>query len=174
MSTFSSYGKQVIRIIIFLLGIYEFFAVHSLWNQRDSLASSSHRFVLLKEDVITQHTPAFYLLLILYFYLGINRITWALTTQFFPAQNHFIVWLNLLLTHIAELVFFYSLALMPHFNPAGLGLTDLLPKVVSLEIGNKNSRVSLLFVPFIIFLVLLHGPDVKRRSTPNARSEKQD
>lgn len=160
--------KQTIRVVIFLLGIYEFLAIYTLWQVKDSLQSSSQRFVLLKQDVITQHKSAFYLLLILDFYLGINRIAWAVTTQLFPGQNNLILWLNVLLTHLAELALFYSVAFLPHFNPQNVGLVDLLKGVASLEIGNKNSRLTLFVVPLIVLLILLHGPSAeigKQRSS---------
>lgn len=164
--------KRIIRIVIFFLGVYEFYSIFTLLQIRDHLTDSSERFILLHPEVIIENPPAFYLLLIFYFYLGINRITWAVTSQFYPDQNHFYPWLQVVLTHFAELFLFYSLAFLPQFNSQQLNVVQLITKVAALEIGNKQSRMVLLVVPLILLLLVIHGPTVEKASLKVSQGKK--
>jgi hypothetical protein len=152
--------KRMIRIVIFFTGVYEFVSIFKKLSHANDLSSLSEDFLIYNPSNIINHKPAFYLLLIFYFFLGINRVTWAVTTQFFPKQNHFYLWVMVVLTHLAEMVFFYCLAFQPHFSQNET-IPSLVMKVARLELGNEKSRLPLLLVPAIVVALAFHGPTVE-------------
>jgi hypothetical protein len=149
--------KTVLRTIIFLLGVYEIISIVIILVAPD-IRSKQSDFLLMDSELVVQEKPVLYLLLVFIFFLGLNRITWSVTAHLYPKQNNFLIWFNLVLLHTAELLMFWTLALMPHFNPNNLGLADVYQKALTLELGNHHSRDILVVVPLLLLMTILHGP----------------
>jgi hypothetical protein len=125
---------------------------------KNDVRDSQSDFLLLDSELVVSKTPVLYLLFIFVFFLGLNRVTWAVTVHLYPAQNNFLLWLNVVLLHSAELILFWSLALMPHFNTNNYGLVELYQNVLTLNVGNGHSRDVLVVVPLLLLIILAHGP----------------
>lgn len=150
--------KLVLRVVIFLLGLYEFGWLINFYLKGVHAVKSD--FLLNDADLIVMHKPALYLNLIFIFFLGLNRVCWAAGVHFYPKQNHFWSWMNLVLTHAVELFFFLNLAMLPHFNTSGdASVVDVYLKGINQELGNQHSRDILLVVPTLLLMTLLHGPN---------------
>lgn len=152
--------KAVIRVIIFLLGLYEFGRLAALFFiSNDPNAILRGDSTLFNAELLIQEKPALYLSYFLNFVLGLNRLTWVLNIHFYPKQNHFWSWINLVLTHSAELLLFLSVLVLPHFNVNNeTNLLNLYQQAVKMEVGNKGSRDILVVVPLLLLLSILHGP----------------
>jgi hypothetical protein len=179
----SAFFQRSTRYFILFTGLYEFYVIGSRLavNILDSSAANdpSAYNPLFNPSVLIRNKPVYYLLLIFAFFLGINRLSWSITTILYPKQNHFVLWLNVVFTHVAELIAVYSMATLPHFNTGHDDFPALLSKVLNLEVGNAESRFVLCVVPVLVLLVTLHGPKVVTSSpnTPtvdNATSKKTD
>jgi hypothetical protein len=163
--------KRVIRIVFLFLGIYEFYLIYNKVHGMNSPDSASAELFnpLFESKLLFNERIAFYLYLLMNFYLGINRLTWFFITQFYPRQNNFYVWLNVVLTHFAETALFYFLAFLPHFNYLNDGFVDLLRKIVSGKVGDGDSRKALLIAPLVLLLLVIHGPLVEIEMNDSTR-----
>ncbi len=148
--------KEIIRAIIFLIGIYEWVSIISIF--RNDINTTKSDFLLLDADFIAQEKPALYLLVIFVFFLGLNRLTWTLSLTLFPKDNHIYLWWNVVLLHAAESIMFLTLAMKPYFNTTQEpNLIGLYRKVLTLELGNNHSRDVLVIAPLLLLLVIVHG-----------------
>jgi hypothetical protein len=155
--------KRTIRIVFLFVGIYEFYSIYNKIHGMSSPDSASSQLFnpLFDSKLLFNERIAFYLYLLMNFYLGINRLTWFFSIQFNPRQNNFYVWLSAVLTHLAETVLLYFLAFLPHFNISGYGFVELVRNIVTGNIGSGDSRKGLLIAPFLLLLLVLHGPTVE-------------
>jgi hypothetical protein len=169
--------QRLIRYFILFSGLYEFFVIGSrlfIYVSDASAASDPSSYnPLFNPSVLIHHKPMFYLLLVFAFFLGINRLSWSITTILYPKQNHFVLWLNVVVTHFIELVAVYSMAALPHFNTGNDRFPTLLSKVYNLEAGDVQSRFVLFMVPVMVLLVTVHGPKVVTSSLNSGAVDKR-
>lgn len=144
-------ASVVIRVIMFLLGIFEFFIVAEILSTPlDKMQPLYQKHFLYPPSWFD--IPNRYLLVIFTLFLGLLRICWA------TSNGGWGPWLCLCATHSFELVFVWTLALSAHFNPHNYDLSTLVQKVINFEVGTRDSSVVLMVVPVLFVLSILHGP----------------
>jgi hypothetical protein len=68
-------------------------------------------------------------------------------------------WMMLVLTHVLEGAFWWTLALQPSFNKSGLTVAELASEAVVLKLpGGFQTMLQLIGVPFLIVIYLVLGP----------------
>lgn len=139
------------------MGVYELGSIIVILLTED-IRSIQSDFLLLNADLVAQQKPVLYLLITFVFFLGINRVTWALAGYFHPQENQSFLWWNLIILHSMEYAFFLKLAMEPHFNTTQEdSWISLYHRVLTLQLGNHHSRNVLVVVPLLITLLLIHG-----------------
>lgn len=142
------------RKAIIFLGFFEFYIVAELLLASPEALQST---LLVKHSLLPSHflldELTRYLLCIFTVFLGLLRVSFSLSGGGWGP------WLCLVATHASETVFMWTIALKgDHFNPQHYDLSTLIAKVVSGEVGTKESRPILLVVPVLLLISLLHGP----------------
>jgi hypothetical protein len=149
--------RSVIQSAVFFLGIFEFMHLFQTINASDEsklIAKLKDTTDIYPPSVIEDRAGRLFLCIFLFF-LGLLRVTWAIN----PVKG-LTAWFSVVLTHVGEAIFFWNLALLPHFNKAGLSLPDLFQQVIQNKLDCRPmSRVILLVVPVIALVCFLHGPD---------------
>lgn len=140
--------------VAFLLGIFEFWLIFKSEVLGDF---SSLNELKLFPPLFTHNKEAHLLLCAFTLFLGLLRITWAVS-----GKTH-LSWLCVILTHVIEATFLWNLALLPHFNTKGLALVDFAKDLIT---GTYNipSTVLLFLVPGFALFFLLCGPGLKKDS----------
>ena len=133
------------------LGFFEFWLVFKSEVLGDF---STINELQLFPPVMIQNREAHLLFCAFTLFLGLLRITWAVSGKTFYS------WLCILLTHIIEATYLWNLALGSHFNTKGLALPDLAKDLIT---GTYNipSTVLLFLVPGFVLFFLLCGPGTK-------------
>ncbi len=152
--------RRVIRIIFFALGWFEMMMVYKLLTLEAGPLNQEQLYY--PADFF--RFPTRYFLIIFTFLLGMIRLVWSVGDNSFPA------WLFIVSAHLGELTFLWRMASLPHFNRGNAPLPKLIEKVISLQVGNANSRLILLIVPVLVLLLIVHGPGDSRPSSSKQKS----
>jgi len=158
--------RKLVRLVMFLLGLFEFMHLMKVITATDEekLVASLRQTDIYPPAVVEDPAGRLYLC-IFWFFLGLLRVSFALN----PVRG-VVPWLSLVLTHVGEGIFFWSLALLPHFNKENLSLPDLAQRVFQRDIGNPISSVILMVVPILAILSLVHGPEAAVVEKKNKRA----
>ncbi len=139
-------------VVALVLGFFELWLVFKMEILNDF--STLHQLKLFPG--IFQSDRSVYLLLCAFtVFLGLVRISWAVSGKTIAS------WLTVVFAHVAETLFLWNLALLPHFNKNKAHLVDLVQELVA-QRHDIPSTVLLFLVPGFVVFFLLCGPNLKK------------
>lgn len=158
--------RTVIQVAVFCLGVFEFVHLYEMVATDETKLIAKLQGTNIYPPAVVSDAGGRLLLSIFLFFLGLLRVTFAIS----PMKG-MSAWLSIVFTHVGEGLFFWNLALLPHFNKAGLSLPELFQQVIQNKIEcDHTSRVILLAVPIVAVICFLHGPEfpaVEKKSKKN-------
>lgn len=142
--------RTAIRFLTLILGLFEFFMLYRLIF--DSPATMQAELSFYPTSFFEDDASKFAIRTFTAF-LGLLRFIWA------TGNNSFLSWLGIVAAHVVEVIFLWNLARLPHFDPQGSeNFLELFKKVQAGTVGQPSINFILLFVPFLLLLLVLHGP----------------
>ena len=135
--------------VALFLGFFEFWLVFKSAVLGDY---SSIRELKLFPASFINDRPAFLLLCTFTMFLGLLRISWAVSGKTIWS------WLCVVFTHVIETTFLWNLALCPHWNTNRVELPELIREVLNKQ-HDVPSSVLLFLVPGFVVFFLLCGPN---------------
>lgn len=145
--------QAFIKYLIFAIGVFEFLMVAKLlMGKPEELKKESP----LYPPIFFEDFTVRCLLTLMTLFLGLVRVMWS------RGRNDVFSWLYIILTHIGEAVFFWTMAHQSHFNVENLPSDRLIEKIFKCQIGNNMSTFILSFVPFVVLLLIIHGPNLNK------------
>lgn len=144
----SSFSKN----LAFILGLFELFlaAPQFYFNSSEKIIAD-HR---LLPDEISQIWSLKVVYITCILYLGLQRLTYS-----FIKEKNVFAWLTLVLTHVIEIGFWWTLSLQSHFNVNNLSLSEILFDAISFKLpSSKHSFTVLIIVPIITLFFIVQGP----------------
>jgi hypothetical protein len=151
-----------IKILCFILGLFEFFAVYIFQTTSDQDLLRKHDKILPHTIITDDSIKIVYCGFLLM--LGLQRLTWATVN----GQTSLYSWIVLIITHIIECFVWYILALEKNnFN-----LQTLIIKAITFELGEFPFLV-LIGVP-ILCLVFIICAVIDLFSKKQSKSSKKE
>ena len=138
---------QLIKILCFILGLFEFFAVYQFNTLDENKLIMEHSKVLPSFFIRDNSAKLIYSGFLLM--LGLQRLTWATVN----GNTNLYSWIVLILTHAIECFIWYSLALDVNRYET---LQSLIMKTITFELGVFPLLV-LVGVPLLVILFSLCG-----------------
>lgn len=148
--------------VVLFIGVFEFKQIYDNLFLADRMKPTELLPAHFSEEVSIRWLYCTFLAM-----LAMQRLTFA-----FGSWSS-VQWLMLILTHVFELIFWWALALQPHFNTKQVSLGQLVVDVYTGKASeDKDSVVVLVILPILVTYFAIYGSHYVMNSKTSSKSKR--